>query len=433
MNRFSLALLLALALRTVALGQWYQPSALSDRQIAYGKSGYITAYDAATALDAWMREAELNPLSLAALPAAVSSLVNTTVSNQVVQSASGIYFGGDRVRLNSVSGASLKLNSFPGTIFSAGTIGSGSFVLGEWPNWTSLIPKATFISRNFSPGALKEEHFIDNTISTYEIASGAITESSMSPEVLNTFSGSSAVTGEIKMFIFPPQYTNSMNGSSPDPSYMRGWVVCDGRLVPVGPTLSDGATNYLHELSAMLGATYGTFTGVPASADLVVYYKSTSPPVGNAYVRLPDMRGDFLRGMDEGTGRDRNGSRTLGDSQDAAIESHTHRSYYLGTTADLGVTDMRAANGNSVPADDRSKECVLLAFNPSAAVWTAPSYFQDPFSPAAAVATKSAFAWHSWSYTSYAPVTPGGPRLFDSPVVEPAKVTLFFCIATGVF
>lgn len=71
-----------------------------------------------------------------------------------------------------------------------------------------------------------------------------------------------------------------------------GWLVCDGSSHPIAtyPTLH-----------AAIGNTFG--------GDATTF-------------KLPDLRGEFIRGWDDGRGVD--AGRTFGSFQDDAFESHTH-------------------------------------------------------------------------------------------------------------
>lgn len=73
-----------------------------------------------------------------------------------------------------------------------------------------------------------------------------------------------------------------------------GWLACDGSAV--------ARADYADLFSA-IGTAYGAGDG------------STT-------FNLPDLRGEFLRGLDSGRGVDAN--RTLGSAQDEAYKSHTH-------------------------------------------------------------------------------------------------------------
>ena len=72
------------------------------------------------------------------------------------------------------------------------------------------------------------------------------------------------------------------------------WIICDGS--PVSRT----AYNHLFDV---IGTTWGVGDG-------------------SSTFNLPDLRGEFLRGYDDGHGNDGTSGRTFGSSQAAAIKSH---------------------------------------------------------------------------------------------------------------
>ena len=72
------------------------------------------------------------------------------------------------------------------------------------------------------------------------------------------------------------------------------WIICDGSPV--------SRTAYNHLFDA-IGTTWGVGDG-------------------SSTFNLPDLRGEFLRGYDDGHGNDGTSGRTFGSSQAAAIKSH---------------------------------------------------------------------------------------------------------------
>lgn len=81
-----------------------------------------------------------------------------------------------------------------------------------------------------------------------------------------------------------------------------GWLKCNGAAV---------SRSAYAELFAVIGTMFGNGDGFTT-------------------FNLPDLRGEFIRGWDDGRGVD--GGRALGSSQDGALQSHTH----TGSSADAG-------------------------------------------------------------------------------------------------
>ena len=122
---------------------------------------------------------------------------------------------------------------------------------------------------------------------------------------------------------------------------------------PVGYLKANGAavsrTTYA-ALYAAIGTTYG-------SGD------------GSSTFNLPDLRGEFLRGFDDGRGVD--SSRTFGTLQAADIAPHTHNAILVNTNAGAGSSGAYALNGggtsspaviaNSTGTETRPRNVALLA------------------------------------------------------------------------
>lgn len=121
-----------------------------------------------------------------------------------------------------------------------------------------------------------------------------------------------------------------------------GYLLCNGALI---------STTTYADLFAAIGYTYGG---------------------SGASFRLPDLRGEFIRGTDAGRGVD--AGRTLGSFQDHLVISHNHSITLAGNTAFGGAhshTSSSAVNDpghrHLMPGDDQ------LAFANGAAGWTARS------------------------------------------------------------
>jgi microcystin-dependent protein len=99
--------------------------------------------------------------------------------------------------------------------------------------------------------------------------------------------------------------------------------------VPAGYLLANGSaisrTTFRHLFNA-IGTTYGVGNGTTT-------------------FNIPDLRGEFLRGLDNGRGIDT--GRALGSAQADEFEAHTHVQQY---TASSGADDGYAIDGSNNPA-----------------------------------------------------------------------------------
>lgn len=107
----------------------------------------------------------------------------------------------------------------------------------------------------------------------------------------------------------PPQVPAGAVTAFAGSALPEGWLWCDGQGV---------SKNEFPALFAAIGTTYG----------------GTGSPMFN----VPDYRGRFLRGLDEGAGRDPDsGSRELGSVQGDAFQGHWHvHSYKFRSMAPAG-------------------------------------------------------------------------------------------------
>jgi len=91
-----------------------------------------------------------------------------------------------------------------------------------------------------------------------------------------------------------------------------GYLKCNGDTVPNGGGTVQGITADFSDLYTILGSTYGSAG------------------------QLPDLRGEFLRGWDDGRGVD--SDRTFGSSQTDDFESHSHKVGSRDSLTDYGTS-----------------------------------------------------------------------------------------------
>ena len=100
----------------------------------------------------------------------------------------------------------------------------------------------------------------------------------------------------------------------------NGYLKCNGDIVPNGSGTVQGIAADFSDLYTILGSTYGSAG------------------------QLPDLRGEFLRGWDDG--RDVDSGRSFGSSQADEFESHTHDYYNIDSSAAAGTSGVRTNAGS---------------------------------------------------------------------------------------
>lgn len=113
-----------------------------------------------------------------------------------------------------------------------------------------------------------------------------------------------------------------------------GWLVCDGAVV--------SRTSYA-KLFAAIGTTYGAGDGVTT-------------------FKLPELRGEFIRGLDSGRGVD--SGRALGSAQAALLADHGHAFLTPRNGTDGATSFMSDSSGvgspTGVSGDNRPRNVALL-------------------------------------------------------------------------
>lgn len=102
-----------------------------------------------------------------------------------------------------------------------------------------------------------------------------------------------------------------------------GYLKCNGDVVPNGTGTVQGITANFSALYAILGSTYGSLG------------------------KLPDLRGEFVRGWDDARGVD--SGRNFGTAQEDAFQNHKHRlAAQEGTpSSDTANTNISTGTGSS--------------------------------------------------------------------------------------
>ena len=152
-----------------------------------------------------------------------------------------------------------------------------AFVVGQWVNITDSANPSV----NWMAGA----------ITAFNSGSGAMTVDVATSGGTGTLSSWAVVAASAVAILPPPPGIVSAFAGASAPA---GWLICDGSTV--------SRTTY-SALFAAIGTVYGAGDG-------------------SSTFKIPDLRGEFVRGLDAGRGVD--ASRALGSSQSSANLSHSH-------------------------------------------------------------------------------------------------------------
>jgi microcystin-dependent protein len=128
--------------------------------------------------------------------------------------------------------------------------------------------------------------------------------------------------------------------------------------------VSASITTNTFQLSATAGGATINTTG-SQSGTHTAFHAPYGTGDGSTTFTLPDLRGDFVRGLDDGRGVD--ASRSIGSFQDDDFESHTHDWLYTIATAGAAggavntvIGGPSAANGNTGGTETRPRNTALL-------------------------------------------------------------------------
>lgn len=118
-----------------------------------------------------------------------------------------------------------------------------------------------------------------------------------------------------------------------------------GAAVPIGAVFhfasSSAPTGYLKCNGDTLPNGSGTVQGV--TADFAALYAVVGSTYGSAG-KLPDLRGEFVRGWDDSRGVDT--GRTIGSAQTDEFKSHSHNFFNIDSSAAAGTSSVRTNAGS---------------------------------------------------------------------------------------
>lgn len=192
-------------------------------------------------------------------------------------------------------------------------------------DWRSILAAGTdprdtnaFLNAaKLQPGSLTGAQFAAGSINTTNIAAGAVVDTNLA----NASVGFAALKQEIINALVPPG--TIMAWAGPKGGWPQGWLYCDGTAV--------NQADY-PALYAAIGTTWG---------------------YGGAFgttFRLPDLRGYFLRGASEGTGRDPDAPTRFALYGDGGAQGDNAGSYQ-GSTFTSHNHYVSAKNGSGLPGN----------------------------------------------------------------------------------
>ncbi|MCK9344736.1 MAG: phage tail protein [Candidatus Pacebacteria bacterium] len=178
-----------------------------------------------------------------------------------------------------------------------------------WTPPTSNPPSGN-VAAPINASATAQEKLGDLTLSRlFTTASSSIGTTAQTQTL--TVAGTIGATGDICTAVGGGSCLSTAGGGLIDPTPIGSVASFAGSVAPSGYLICDGTavsrTTYA-SLFAVIGTTYGAGNG------------STT-------FNLPDLRGEFIRGLDKGRGID--AGRALGSWQADLLKSHTHTAYVI--------------------------------------------------------------------------------------------------------
>jgi len=186
---------------------------------------------------------------------------------------------------------------------------------------SAKIADGAIATADLADGAVTSAKIADGTIATADLSDGAVTAAKLA-------AGAAIPVGAVFHFAA---------GTAPS-----GYLKANGDTIPNGNGTVQGVTANFSALYAIVGSTYG------------------------AAGKLPDLRGEFVRGWDDSRGVD--SGRGIGTAQADELKSHTHSLYYIpngsvtGSVYSTGGGSWQSGNtGATGGTETRPRNVALLA------------------------------------------------------------------------
>lgn len=185
------------------------------------------------------------------------------------------------------------------------------------------MTKARDLGNSVNAGAIPGSRLEDGGVTTAKLNDGSVTAAKLA-------AGAAVPIGAVFHF-----------ASSSAPT---GYLKCNGDTLPNGSGTVQGVTANFAALYAVVGSTYGSAG------------------------KLPDLRGEFVRGWDDSRGVDT--SRSFGSAQSDELKSHNHTVTDLyngggggqgGGGANTGTTSTTQTTSSTGGTETRPRNIALLA------------------------------------------------------------------------
>jgi microcystin-dependent protein len=189
-----------------------------------------------------------------------------------------------------------------------------------------LIGGGTVTTDDITDEAITEDKIATGAVTASKIAAQSVSNAKLVAMPTQTVKGNAGGTSATPSDLTPSQLTAMLGlvgkifASGKAESDTALYLVCDGRAV--------NRTTYAALFTA-IGTAFGTGDG------------STT-------FNIPDLRGEFLRGLDRGRGVD--AARVRGSSQSDALKTHTHTFQVAQGGTFSGAGDVTSLQGTTTPA-----------------------------------------------------------------------------------
>lgn len=192
-------------------------------------------------------------------------------------------------------GDSINVASVPGSRLQDGAVTTGK--LADASVTASKLTDASVTTAKLNDGCVVTAKLNDASVTTAKLSDASVTTAKLNDASVTTakLNDASVTAAKLAAGAAVPIGAVFHFASSSAPT---GYLKCNGDTLPNGSGTVQGVTANFAALYAVIGSTYGSAG------------------------KLPDLRGEFVRGWDDSRGVDT--SRSFGSAQSDELKSHTH-------------------------------------------------------------------------------------------------------------